>query len=144
MATGVGIRIRDRRRQLRLSQTDLAERLNLKSKSTVCKVERGDDNLTADTIQKYADALNTSPAYLMGWTDNPDPLYVLTEEYEIEEYDQMMHEALDKIAHIQAKEQINQREMLNKAISLYEKYKNAPVDIQSAIETLLKSVQQEP
>lgn len=71
MATGVGLRIRERRKELMLSQEALAKRMGLKSKSTICKIERGEDNLTADTIAKYAVALNSTPAYLMGWVDDP-------------------------------------------------------------------------
>ena len=69
MSTGIGLRIRDRRKELGLSQEELANRLGLKSKSTVCKIERGDDNLTSDTVTKYALALRTTPAYLMGWEE---------------------------------------------------------------------------
>lgn len=67
MSTGIGKRIRDRRKELGLSQEALAERLGLKSKSTICKIETGDDNLSTTTIKKYAEALNCTPAYLMGW-----------------------------------------------------------------------------
>ena len=80
MATGVGLRIRERRKELMLSQEALAKRMGLKSKSTICKIERGEDNLTTDTIDKYAKALNTSPAFLMGWVSDPSPDYVDTIE----------------------------------------------------------------
>ena len=69
MATGLGRRIRDRRKELGLSQEELASRMNLKSKSTICKIERGEDNLTTDSIKKYAEALGVTPSYLMGWED---------------------------------------------------------------------------
>lgn len=69
MSTGIGKRIKDRRNELGLSQDDLAKKLGLKSKSTVCKVETGDDNLSTTTVTKYAQALSCSEAFLMGWED---------------------------------------------------------------------------
>lgn len=70
MSTGIGLRIRNRRKELGLSQEELCARMNLKSKSTICKIERGEDNLTSDSIQKYADALGVSAAFLMGDEDS--------------------------------------------------------------------------
>lgn len=67
MTTGLGQRIKQKRKELGLSQEELANRLGLKSKSTICKIERGDDNLTTSSIRQYADALNCTPSYLMGW-----------------------------------------------------------------------------
>ena len=64
--TGLGQRIKAARLELGISQTELANRLGLRSKSTICKIERGEDNLTADTIVKYAEALGVSIPYLMG------------------------------------------------------------------------------
>lgn len=65
----IGERIRDRRIELGLSQIDLAERVGITSKSTICKIEKGGDNLNNVTVAKYAKALHTTPAYLMGWTE---------------------------------------------------------------------------
>lgn len=62
----LGQRIKNRRKELGMTQTDLANKLGLKSKASVSKVELGEDNLTTTTIQKYADALETTPAALMG------------------------------------------------------------------------------
>ena len=75
MSTGIGERIKRRRKELGLSQEELAKRMGLKSKTTICKVETGDDNLTTTIVKKYADALHTTPAYIMGWLEvesNPD------------------------------------------------------------------------
>ena len=67
MATGIGLRIMERRKELGLSQQQLAERMGLKSKSTICKIEKGEDNLTAPTIMRYAKALETTPELITGW-----------------------------------------------------------------------------
>lgn len=43
-------------------------------KSTVRKWETGEiANMRRDKIAKLAEALHTTPAYLMGWTDDPSP-----------------------------------------------------------------------
>lgn len=44
-------------------------------KSTVRKWETGDiANMRRDKIAKLANALHTSPAYIMGWSDDPNPV----------------------------------------------------------------------
>ena len=79
ITTGIGQRIKDKRKELGLSQTDLAVRLGLKSKSTICKIENGEDNLTQTSIIKYAKALNTTTSYLMGREDEAEKAATLNE-----------------------------------------------------------------
>lgn len=69
MKNTLGTRIKRRREELGLTQTELAERLGLKSKVSVSNAENDRDDMTTTRIQKYAEALNTSIAYLMGWTE---------------------------------------------------------------------------
>lgn len=85
MSTGIGNRIKTKRIELGLSQEELAKKLGLKSKSTVCKIERGVDNLTPNTVAKYAAALSTTPAELMGWSEDRGgrTISVTDEEYRI-------------------------------------------------------------
>lgn len=65
----IGKRIRDRRIELNLSVDELAIRLN-KNRTTVYRYEKGDiENLPLDTLKPLAEILETTPAYLMGWTD---------------------------------------------------------------------------
>lgn len=70
----IGKRIKHRRKELGLTQTELAHRLGNKSKVSVCTVENDKEDLTTDRIRKYAKALECTPAYLMGWTDSPTSL----------------------------------------------------------------------
>ena len=63
----VGNNIRSRRQELDISQAELARRLGFKSKSAVSRVENGKEDLTTDRVIKYAEALECSPADLMGW-----------------------------------------------------------------------------
>lgn len=64
--------IRNRRLELGMSQQELADKLGYKSRSAVNKIELGINDLTQSKIKLFAEALNTTPAYLMGWTDDVD------------------------------------------------------------------------
>ena len=66
----IGERIKFRRIELGLSQDELAQKLNYKSRSSINKIELGHQNLTQSKIKAIADALETTPAYIMGWTGN--------------------------------------------------------------------------
>lgn len=61
----LGQRIKRRRKQLGMTQTELAEKVGCTSKSTICKVERGEDNLTVSGLKRYADALGTTASELL-------------------------------------------------------------------------------
>jgi transcriptional regulator with XRE-family HTH domain len=61
----IGARLRTRRRQLGLSQSDLAERLGV-SFQQVQKYERGANRVAASTLLSAARALNTTLAWLVG------------------------------------------------------------------------------
>lgn len=63
----IGSRIRERREALGLSQEDLARRLGYKSRSSINKIELEQRNLTQSKIKAIADALETTPEYIMGW-----------------------------------------------------------------------------
>ena len=65
----IGSRIRNRREELNLSQDELAKRLGYKSRSSINKIELDQRNLTQSKIKAIADALETTPAYIMGWEE---------------------------------------------------------------------------
>ena len=67
----IGSRIRNRREELGLSQDELGKRLGYKSRSSINKIELDQRNLTQSKIKAIADALETTPSYIMGW-DEPD------------------------------------------------------------------------
>lgn len=67
----IGSRIRNRREELGLSQEELGKRLGYKSRSSINKIELDQRNLTQSKIKAIADALDTTPAYIMGWEDQP-------------------------------------------------------------------------
>ena len=63
----IGERIKLRREELNLSQDELAKRLGYKSRSSINKIEVGSRDLTQSRIKAIADALETTPSYIMGW-----------------------------------------------------------------------------
>ena len=65
----IGERIKHRREELGLSQDELARLVGYKSRSSINKIELGFRDLTQSKIKKIADALQTSPSYIMGWLD---------------------------------------------------------------------------
>lgn len=67
-----GERIRDRRKALKLTQTDLAKALGT-TKQNIYKYEMGIvSNIPSDKIEALSRVLQVSPGYLMGWGLEPD------------------------------------------------------------------------
>lgn len=65
----VGDRIRKRREDIGMSQTDLAKKVNI-SKQTLYKYEMNIvTNIPSDKIELIGENLKISPAYLMGWSE---------------------------------------------------------------------------
>jgi transcriptional regulator with XRE-family HTH domain len=56
-----------------MSQEELAKRLGYKSRSTIAKIESGENDITQSKIVAFAKALGVKPGYLMGWEDAPAP-----------------------------------------------------------------------
>ena len=67
----LGGRIRERRMAAGISQDFLAKKMGYRSRSTIAKIESGENDVAQAKIQLFADALDCSAAYLMGLNDNP-------------------------------------------------------------------------
>lgn len=65
------IRIKDLRLKAGLSQEELASKTGYTDRSSIAKIEKGEVDLSHGKIMAFAKALGVSPAYLMGWQDNP-------------------------------------------------------------------------
>lgn len=73
-------RIANRRKELNLTLEEVGKAVGV-SKSTVGKWESGYiENMRQDKILKLAKVLQCSPAYLMGWNDQPNAPTPLTRE----------------------------------------------------------------
>lgn len=65
----IGQRIKERRKELKMSADELGAKLG-KNRSTIFRYENGDiENLPLDILEPIAEALQTTPEYLMGWQE---------------------------------------------------------------------------
>lgn len=77
-------RMKSRREELNMSYQTLSEKVGI-SKSTLQRYETGYiKNMPVDKLEEIADALNVSPAYLMGWEDHTPS--TLAAHFDGEEY----------------------------------------------------------
>lgn len=68
----IGSRIKSRRKYLKMSADELGKRLG-KDRSTIYRYEKGDiENLPLDVLEPIAEALETTPQYLMGWEEKKE------------------------------------------------------------------------
>lgn len=63
----VADKVKARREELGLSQAQLAEKLGLKSRSSVTRIEKSGDDISLKDVGRLSVALNCTPLYLMGW-----------------------------------------------------------------------------
>lgn len=66
-------RIKSRRIELGLTVEELAHKMGYKDKSSISKIENGKADIPQSKIAAFADALETTTAYLMGWEERPGP-----------------------------------------------------------------------
>lgn len=70
----VSARIQSRRKELNLTLAEVAKRCGL-SEPTVWRLESGDiKSLKMKNLDVIAQALNTTPSYLMGWEKTPEQM----------------------------------------------------------------------
>ena len=62
-------KIKALRIQRKISQEQLAKLTGYSDRSTIAKIERGKIDLSEHKIKIFAQALGTTPAYLMGWIE---------------------------------------------------------------------------
>ena len=109
-----------------LNQTELCKRTGLQ-KSALSNYLKGDREPRQDQISLIADPFNINPAWLMGY----DVSMFMPEDTPEAQNDRDFWDR-------------NSTGAGAKAIELYDAYQNAPADIRSAIDTLLKSSQSKP
>lgn len=63
-------RIRSRRVELGMTVEELAHKMGYKDKSSISKIENGKADIPQSKIAVFAEALETTPAYLMGWEED--------------------------------------------------------------------------
>lgn len=62
-------RIKYKRLELKMSQQELADKTGYKTRSAINKIENGLRDIGQKKIKQFANALDVTPAYLMGWEE---------------------------------------------------------------------------
>lgn len=79
----IGEKIKLARTYKEWSQEELAKRMGYKSKSTINKIELGINDVSQSKVVKFAEALDVTVPFLMGWLDEdkfPDNPRMMTEK----------------------------------------------------------------
>ncbi len=95
----VGKNIRDRRIELKMTQGDLAQKTGYE-RSMIAKIETNKVDLSIEKIDIIAKVLNINPAYLAGWSNNPDTCKKLSKDELYELYGSLVEEDQDLIVGI--------------------------------------------
>ncbi|MBR6509615.1 MAG: helix-turn-helix transcriptional regulator [Clostridia bacterium] len=153
----VADRIRQKREELNLSQEDLAKKLGVKDKSTVCKIEKAGNDITIKNIKRIADALGVSAQYLLGWEERSKEIRkeIIKNEFDYAHAQaagdkEMMKECKEKGDYLAS--QYNKQydaflsvkngdKELDTAIEFYDLYKRADPSVKEVIARLLKDSQ---
>ena len=69
----VGANIKKRRYELRMSQQDLADAMGYSTRSTIAKIESGENDVSQKKLQKFAIALDTTVEALISGYTTPAP-----------------------------------------------------------------------
>lgn len=87
----IGNKIRERRIALGITQEELAIKMGYKSRSSINKIENDTNDIPQSKVVEFANALDTTPAYLMGWTETPEDKDSELQEYleELKNRDEM-------------------------------------------------------
>lgn len=64
--TKIGKNIMRRRKEIGMTQEELAQKMGYKSKSSINKIELGKSDMPQSKIDQFAKALNTTPGDLLG------------------------------------------------------------------------------
>ena len=76
----VGERIRKRREELNMTQDELALKVGYTSRSSIAKIEANANGVVQSKLNILAEALQTTPAYLLGWEDQEENSNTVTKK----------------------------------------------------------------
>lgn len=121
----IGDRIRDCRKLKKITQVELASLIN-RSPQVISNWERGyTPVIPHDDILELAIALETTPNYLLGLTDDPTPPQASIKEPSPEEYVLAapgLGEAVVRIANLAAEDRIDEKEYLRLNALAFKKF----------------------
>lgn len=90
------IKIRNLRKAKGMSQEELSKLTGYKGRSAIAKLESGHFDIGIDKVKLFANALGTTPAYLMGW-DEDEKLGTLIDTIEATNQDDRLAFFVDKL-----------------------------------------------
>jgi len=94
----IGESIKKRRKELGLTLEDLAKRVD-STRATISRYETGYiTNIPLDRVEALAEALFTSPAYLMGWEEKKEKALQLEELFQDDPQLKTMCDMLKKLS----------------------------------------------
>lgn len=93
----VGENILTMRKSLGWTQEELAKRMGYKSKSTINKIELGINDIPQSKIVKFAEVLGTTPAYLMGWSEEENQEQPSPDKQELTEGERLILDLYDRL-----------------------------------------------
>lgn len=98
-------RLRELRNERNLTLRDLSEKVNI-SYSNIAMIERGERNLTADTLQTFSTFFNVSADYLLGLSDKrkPEPTTTSSPKEQLKGVKLAFYNQAEEISDEQAKE----------------------------------------
>ena len=118
----IGERIKQRRLELAMSQEDLAKKMGYKTRNAIYQFEQK-DNMKLSLIERFAEALDTTPSYLMGWDEETENNY---------------NNVVTGIAYGERLKQYTPEE-ITRALDFLDAVKRLSPDRQKLVEDLLKS-----
>lgn len=138
----IGERIKTRREQLGMSQDELARKLGYKNRSSINKIELNKQNLRQSKIKAIADALETTPGYIMGWDKSADSAtkalgYIIDTNFMNGGSSKMAEILLDTTSSNISSNQSAAEEITADELSLITVFRNATPEVKKAIATLL-------
>ena len=78
----IGVNIKKRRFELKMSQQELADAMGYKTRSTIAKIESGENDVSQKKLQKFANVLDTTVAQLISDFEPTDPITEKTQSFE--------------------------------------------------------------
>lgn len=123
----VGKNILRLRKEMGMTQEELAKRMGYTSKSTINKIEMGKSDIPQSKIVKFAEVLGTTPAHLMGWEEERTRFTHSMENYSV---------AASMLAQINSPDQITVTEGEKMLIELF---RQIPEDAQKMYIEVLRA-----
>lgn len=101
MTIKIGDKILQRRTELNMSQEELALKVGYKDRSSIARIESGERDLRQKQVPIFAQALQTTTAWLMGYEENATSSINAKDRIDriIEDKDLSHISELEKIAH---------------------------------------------